>query len=173
MKKEIIFSEIELAHIVSIIEGMPVAPTPEDQAPNPTPKNKAEGGKGKGSLSEKDLDLNILKEITDMLKETKDPPEKRTPNELHMNAKRAADGMTKIKHTFANGEIVKMTQGMGNAFLKRHAMARTADEKDSILMSANESPDMFKRIAQGGEVPKEKEKEKITMPKIRTMMKDD
>lgn len=154
--EEIGFSEAELAHFASIVEGMPVAPTPEDQAPNPSPKNKAEGGKGKGSLAE-----------------TKDPPEKRTPNELHMNAKRAADGMTKIKHKFENGELVNMTQAMGDAFLKRHKMARTSDEKDSILMNANKSSDNFKRIVQDGEVPKEKEKIKITMPKIRTMMKDD
>lgn len=47
------FSEEEIAHIKSILEAMPVAPTAEGHAPNPTPKNKAEGGKGRGSLSEK------------------------------------------------------------------------------------------------------------------------
>lgn len=47
------FSEEELAHFNSVMEAMPVAPTPADHAPNPTPTKKAEGGKGRGSLSEK------------------------------------------------------------------------------------------------------------------------
>lgn len=132
-----LFSEKELA----FLEAMAVAPTPEDQAPTPTPKNKAEGGKGKGSLAE--------------ARRGRPPKEEGLgANELHMNAKRAADNMSNVTHKFANGEKVKMTKNMGVAFLSRHSAAKTADEKDAILNYAHQSPQSFEKVAKGGAVPK-------------------
>jgi hypothetical protein len=139
MDEEVGFSEAELSHFASIVEGMPVAPTPEDQAPTPTPKNKAEGGKGKGGLAEG----------------RKKEEESLGDNMLHMNVKKAADNMANVKHKFANGETVNMTKGMAVGFLNRHSSAKTADQKDAILKHANKSFDAFKHITQGGDVPKE------------------
>jgi LysM repeat protein len=138
-EEEIGFSEAELAHIASIVEGMPVAPTPEDQAPTPTPKNKAEGGKGKGSLAEA---------------RGRPPKEEGLgANELHMNAKRAVDNMANVTHKFANGEKVKMTKSMGVAFLNRHAAGKTSDDKDAILNYAHKSPDAFEKASRGEKIP--------------------
>jgi LysM repeat protein len=75
-------------------------------------------------------------------------------NELHMNAKRAADNMMNITHKFANGERVKMTKGMGVAFLNRHTAARTSDDKDALLNYAHQSPETFENVSRGGTVPK-------------------
>ena len=75
-------------------------------------------------------------------------------NELHMNAKRAADNMMNITHKFANGERVKMTKGMGVAFLNRHTAARTSDDKDALLNYAHQSPETFEHVSKGGSIPK-------------------
>jgi LysM repeat protein/uncharacterized C2H2 Zn-finger protein len=75
-------------------------------------------------------------------------------NELHMNAKRAADNMANITHKFANGERVKMTKGMGVAFLNRHSAARTSDDKDALLNYAHQSPETFENVSRGGNIPK-------------------
>ena len=139
---ESLFSDAELAHFE---EAMAVAPVPEDQAPNPTPKKKAEGGKGKGSLSEARRGR---------------PPKSESlgANELHMNAKRAADNMSNIMHTFANGQKMKMTKPMGSAFLVRHANAKGSDAKDAMLNHAHSSPSAFKDVVEGKPVPAMKKK---------------
>jgi LysM repeat protein len=46
------FSAEELAHIKSVMEAMPVAPTDPGDSPNPTTKKKAEGSRSKGSLAD-------------------------------------------------------------------------------------------------------------------------
>ena len=136
-EEEINFSEAELAHIASIVEGMPVAPTPEDQAPTPSPKNKAEGGKGKGSLAEG----------------RKKEEESLGDNMLHMNVKKAADNMSNVKHKFASGETVNMTKAMAVGFLNRHSSAKTADQKDAVLKHANKSLSSFKSVVSGDKIP--------------------
>lgn len=104
----------------------------------------------------RDKKASTMKENNQITEARGRPPKEASlgANELHMNAKRAADNMTNITHKFANGDRVKMTKGMGVAFLNRHTAARTPDEKDALLNYAHQSPETFENVSRGGSIPK-------------------
>lgn len=141
MREEVesLFSEAELAYFEGIGN---IAGKPDDKyAPNGNNDISNATGSRSGTLSD------------ETIKEAKRGRPKKEEslgaNQLHMNAKRAADNMSNVKHTFENGQTIRMTKAMGVAFLNRHSAARTPEEKENIVKQAHKNPSAFKDVIEG------------------------
>ena len=144
---ESIFSEAELAYFEGVGK---IAGKPNDKSVPAGKDTSNATGSRSGTLSD---------EYVEEGRRGRPPKgESLGANELHMNAKRAADNMDNVKHTFANGQEVKMTKPMGVGFLSRHRAAKTADDKDDILNHAHSSLSAFKDVVEGKPIPKKKKK---------------
>jgi hypothetical protein len=144
---ESIFSEAELAYFEGVGK---IAGKPNDKSVPAGKDTSNATGSRSGTLSD---------EYVEEGRRGRPPKgESLGANELHMNAKRAADNMDNVTHTFANGQKVKMTKAMGVGFLSRHRAAKTNDDKDDILNHAHSSLSAFKDVVEGKPIPKKKKK---------------
>jgi hypothetical protein len=142
--KESIFSEAELAYFEGVGK---IAGKPNNKAVPSGPETTNTTGSRSGTLSDEYIDEG-----------RKAKGESLGANELHMNAKRAADNMDNVMNTFDNGQKIRMTKAMGTGFMARHRAAKTPDAKDALLNHAHSSASAFKNVVEGKPVPAMKQK---------------